>query len=353
MTVVTNTNKCPNCGAEMVFDVEKGMLVCQHCGHIQMIENANSVERRELTGDIMRKKDKWTDGHVFRCQNCGSKEVLTGRDVSTRCSFCGSNNVVAVDDLCGLRPDSVVPFQVTKERAREIFVKWLKKSKMAPADLKTADVREQINQIYCPTWSFSANTYTDYNGVLGKNITVTRRQPNGQTTSHTEVRYFNVSGSISHEYHDYILQSSSQISPINFNRLKPFDLDGIKPYRSEYLAGIRAEQYTKDLDVCFMDFQNLVQNEMRQKIKFRHGADTIQRLNLNTKYENKKFNYILLPLYIATYTYKKKLFNFFINGISGKIVGKHPTSWIKVLLVGLGVASLMCFVGYFYWRYRM
>ena len=37
--------KCPGCGADMVFDPGKGMLVCEYCGGTKSIEKRINVKR--------------------------------------------------------------------------------------------------------------------------------------------------------------------------------------------------------------------------------------------------------------------------------------------------------------------
>ena len=45
MTMVI-TYKCPNCGADLVFDSEKQKLVCGHCGTEKSVEE---MERIKMT----------------------------------------------------------------------------------------------------------------------------------------------------------------------------------------------------------------------------------------------------------------------------------------------------------------
>jgi hypothetical protein len=243
---------------------------------------------------------------------------------------------VALAELAGIKPDSVIPFQITRDNAITRFRKWIKSKFFAPNKLKQLIREESFNALYSSSWSFSANTFSHYHGTLGRTVT---RQHNGR--SETTTQWFRVHSSIEQTYLDYSVQSGDRIPTNMFNRLKPFNLALLKVYRQEYLSGIAAEHYARDIESCFGDFANFVRRDLRGRIMNRHNATQAQQLQINTTYNNKKFNYILLPIYIANYKYKGKLFNFYVNGASGKVVGKYPKSFWKVFLAALGVGAII------------
>ena len=333
----TIVNKCESCGANYIYDIESGNLKCEHCGSVKKIENDDTVQRRAMTDEILNSRDQWNEASVYRCNGCGAKEVLDKKDITRICCFCGSSNIVAADELAGIKPDSVIPFQITKDSAIDRFKQWIKKRFWAPKAFKIADIRERMNALYCSSWSFSARTESNYNGTLGR-VTV-RHTSDGKT--HTSVKWFRVSGNITQEYNDYTIQSGDRISHIMFNKLKPYDFKNLKVYRQEYLSGIIAEHYTRNLETCFNSFTTFVRTDLRRKIISKHNADRVQILNIQTDYKNKRFNYILLPVYICNYIYNKKTYNFYINGADGKVVGQYPKSKLKILLFAIGIGALV------------
>ena len=346
----TITNKCPNCGATLDYDIESGMLKCAHCGGTREIEQDDKVERRELTEDIVKTHEKWHESSVFRCDGCGAKSVLDKKDISRICPFCGNSNVVSIQELAGIKPDSVIPFQITKDSALEKFRHWLNSRWLAPRKFKTADIRERVNGLYMSSWSFSASTTNIYSGTLGKNVTQVRRDGQGRMVTYTRTDWFRVNGQIDAAYADFVVQSGDRISPIMFSKIKPFDLKLLRVYRQEYLSGIIAEHYTRKLELCFNEFANYIRADIRRKIMRKHNADCVGKLDIKTNYTDRKFNYILLPVYIANYVYNNKTFNFFVNGASGVVVGKYPKSRLKIALIALGVAAVAAGVavaGYF------
>jgi len=338
--VAADTNRCKNCGGEMKYDIETTDLKCERCGYTFDFDESGTVQRRAMTDEITKNHEQWQDGAVFRCDSCGAKGVLDSKSLSKHCAFCGSSHIVSTKELAGIKPDSVIPFQITKESARQKFMKWLKSKFFAPSKLKKIQTDEQFNAIYSSSWSFSANTYTKYSGTLGRRETHTRTV-NGRTQTTTTTRYFRVAGDIQQNYRDFFVQSGERISTQTFNKLKPFNLSFLKVYRQEYLAGIVAEHYSRAIDICFKDFADFIKRDLRTRIMRKHNADVVQSLNLNTTYNDKAFNYVLLPVYIANYTWNNKLYNFHVNGTNGKIVGKYPKSGWKIFFTVLGIAALV------------
>ena len=334
-------NKCTACGANMVFDIESGGLACRHCGSKTEFNDTEEVTRRRICEELLSTNPQWSEGSVFQCSNCGAKEVLDKKTLARKCAFCGSAKIVAIDELPGIRPDSVIPFQITESMAVERFKKWIKTRWFAPSSFKkSSDIRKQMNAIYSPCWSLSSQTTNQYRGVLGRTTTVQVRSGNGFRTQ-SRVSWFKVSGAIDQDYIDQMYKSGQRISSRNFNALKPFDINLIRIYRQEYLSGIIAEHYTLTLEQCFREFALMIKRDVRHRITRKHGADRIQSLDVQTEFNTRKFNYVLLPIYISNYTYKGKLYNFYINGATGKVVGKHPKSKLKIWGLILGVGTLV------------
>jgi len=345
--VEAESKRCGGCGGSMLFDIGTGNLKCERCGSMTEVDDGGAVQRRAMTQDIMKTHENWQEGAVSRCDGCGAKGVVDRKSLSKHCAFCGSARIVAIEELAGIKPDSVIPFQITSDSARERFTKWLKGKFFAPGGIKRLQTDEQFNAVYSSSWSFSANTHSRYAGTLGRRETRVRTV-NGRTTTTTVIRYFRVSGDIAQNYRDFFVQSGDRIQSGTFNKLQPFNLQLVKAYRQEFLAGIVAEHYSRTIEVCFKDFTDFVQRDLRQRIMRRHHADVVQSLNLQTNYSDKAFNYVLLPIYIANYTWKGKLYNFYVNGASGKIVGKYPLSIWKIALTALGALAAVALAAFLY-----
>ena len=70
-------------------------------------------------------------------------------------------------------------------------------------------------------------------------------------------------------------------------------------------------------------------------------GDTYRNLRISPAYSGRTFKHVLVPVWLLTYTYGAKAFQVVVNGYTGKIAGKYPVSWWKVLLVVLLVAIVV------------
>ena len=78
--------------------------------------------------------------------------------------------------------------------------------------------------------------------------------------------------------------------------------------------------------------------------------ETVVSLDVDFRCRNTTYKYLLLPVYVGHCNWKKKLFNFFVNGRNGKVTGKTPVSPLKVgALVLLGLAAVAGLVVLFLW----
>ena len=330
--------KCPGCGADMVFDPGRGMLVCEYCGGTKSIEKRINVKR-----DFMLERG---DGDVdegsteYECPNCGGKVVLENYATTEECPYCGATNIVKKERLSGLKPDSILPFSVTRESAFASGKKWLKKKIFAPTKLKKNFKVEQFKGIYEPTFLFASNTASTYDGRLGEDYYVTvRRGKNTYTERRT--RWFNVSGSYSKAYSDIVVEAASNLDQKQMTQLLPYDLGTAEQYKREYLAGFAAERYNESLDDSFGCAKNIMDDDLRRSILAQYHYDRVGYLNVNTHYSSIRFNYILLPVWVCGYKFRDKVWSFLVNGRTGKATGKVPVSVPKALFTALFAAGVI------------
>ena len=82
---------CPNCGADMSYDIKLGKLHCAHCDHSEDIrpDEENYKNAAEEPADKQR-----------YCVNCGGLLSAGAKTCATHCEYCGAPLVMA-DRLSG------------------------------------------------------------------------------------------------------------------------------------------------------------------------------------------------------------------------------------------------------------
>jgi len=75
------------------------------------------------------------------------------------------------------------------------------------------------------------------------------------------------------------------------------------------------------------------------------GGDEQRGVFVQTQKFNQTFKHIMLPIWICSYKYQNKIYQFAINGQTGKVNGKKPLSWYKIgFLIFLFVAFIVLII---------
>lgn len=330
--------KCPGCGADMVYDPAAGALSCPYCGGTKGIEKRINAKRDFL---LERGEGEVEVGSSeYECPNCGAAVVLENFATTEECPYCGATNIVKKERLQGLKPDSILPFTITRENAFACGKKWLKRKIFAPTKLKKNFKVEQFKGIYEPSFVFASDTFSSYDGKLGEDYYVTVRRGKN-TVTERRTRWFFVSGGYNKSFDGIVIEAASSLDQSQMNKLLPYDLASAEQYKREYLAGFAAERYNESLDDSFEGAKSVMDDDIRASILSQYKYDRVAYLNVNTNYGNIKFNYTLLPVWVCGYKFREKLWSFLVNGRTGKATGKVPVSVPKAIFTAVLAAGVI------------
>ena len=84
---------------------------------------------------------------------------------------------------------------------------------------------------------------------------------------------------------------------------------------------------------------------MRQLCAAQVPGDTIATSRCNATFTDQRFKHILVPVWLLTYTYGAKSYQVVVNGVTGRIAGGHPWSWIKITLLVILVLFIIYLIG--------
>ena len=111
---------------------------------------------------------------------------------------------------------------------------------------------------------------------------------------------------------------------------------------------VAAERYSLGLKDAWALAKETIKSKLRgiaeDKLRSEHNADTTRNVTLDTRFSNIKYKYLLLPVWISSFTYKGKIYQFMVNGQSGKVGGKSPVSPWRVLVAILIVLLIIAFI---------
>lgn len=347
---ISNQHSCPSCGAPMEYSPEKGALYCEHCGTTVQVERDINVRERDFSEMSTTKMWKDSDVTCYRCANCGASTILSATTIATECPYCGSAVVIDNQSLDTVRPDTVIPFENTKEQATKALLRWRKKRLLAPKSFRKHLTVDLVKGTYQPIWTFDAYTTSAYSGRLGKRRTRTVKR--GKTvTTETYIQWFYVSGNIDYTFDDVFVRGNENIDKKWLQKLQPFPQQKYVVYEDEYLSGYIADNYTVPPEQAFEIAKGKMKDTVTNAIIARYNADVVGELNVDLQFRTKSFKYLMIPVYITATKYNNKLYNNYVSGVRYgvdkssnpliKVSGKAPVSPLKVTALVLAILVLL------------
>lgn len=348
--------KCPSCGADMKLDVSSKTACCDFCNRKDEITAVNEdivdldFNKTETDASL---NDWGTDVSVVRCAGCGKQSLSASADAP--CAFCGSADMTFVDMLPGLRPDSLIPFKIDVNKAVQLFIRWIKRRRFSPFALKREFKAGNIRGVYIPYWSYDTNAKSSYTGQAGdyyyddETSTVTI---SGKTETKTrriqKIRWRFVSGSYDRNFKDIMFNDSALDQKV-LESLEPFRLNELIKYEPRFLQGFYVERQSGGLKAVWERARSYMGKAIRTDIQdtIRRGCDVLGKININTNFTDVKYRLMLLPVWISSYRFRSKTYNFYINGQTGEVQGKSPRSILKIggiIVILAGIITGLCFL---------
>jgi predicted RNA-binding Zn-ribbon protein involved in translation (DUF1610 family) len=348
---------CAQCGAQLRYAPGQTELTCDHCGHVQTIaapgerRRARALQEHDLHAGLRDDlpADASQDVRTTTCTSCGAQIEMQGAAHATECPFCASPVVLDTGAHRLIKPQALVPFQLTENQARQAMIKWMGSLWFAPSTLlEYARKGRAMNGIYVPFWTFDADTASRYSGQRGEYYYETRTvsvRVNGRTEQRQErvrhTRWYPASGRVSRDFNDVLVMASQSLPPRLGNELTPWDLGKLVPYTPEYLAGFQAEGYTVPLAAGHAEARNRMADVIRSDVRRAIGGDEQRISGIDTSWTGETFKHILLPVWMAAYKYNGKSYRFVVNGQTGEVQGERPWSIWKIAFAVLLVLALV------------
>lgn len=323
--------KCVNCGAPLRFDPESARLVCEWCGSVFEIPEGGfePVPADERPDGTMPEELP-----VYLCGSCGAEVVADAVSASVKCPYCG-NNVVLTDKVSGgLRPDGVIPFAIDKKALPAAVQSYYKGKKLLPFGFfKESNITDVVG-VYVPFWLYDCSL--EGTAVFEGATHTSSREGNYVTT---ETNYYEFTRGVNVDFKDIPVDGSARLEDALMDSLEPFDLNGIKPFRADYLAGFFAERFDKgSKEVRKRAEDRMVTSAMSVlRSEASKGYSNVSEKSRDVTAHPTATRYVLLPVYTFNVAHKGEKYSFAMNGQTGKVVGHIPTDKGVKALRNLGI----------------
>lgn len=323
--------ECPNCSANLKFDIQKQQLCCEHCG--------TTVDPYNFS----REKDaEEYEATLFTCPQCGAQILSEDTTAATFCSFCGASTILDSRISKEKSPKYILPFTKTKEDCKASYAKMMRRAIFAPNELKDESYIEKFRGIYMPYFIYSF----EKKGPVTFYGRKTHRSGDYLITKH-----YDLNCEIEEEYKGLAYDASSTFSDNLSRAIGPFDTQNSRPFTPAFLSGFYADTSDVDSYTYQNDAQELVIDD-----GCRHLANNsvCRRYNVSTGSPNSSLSnavrpskttseLAMFPVWFLSYRNGDRVSYTVINGQTGKAAADLPVDQ-KKYLIGSVLLSLPIFI---------
>ena len=140
---------------------------------------------------------------------------------------------------------------------------------------------------------------------------------------------------------DTLIKASKQRAGRVPSKIARWDLKKLQPFNSGFLSGFVTEKYTIPLKDGHTKSREAAKQIATSWAAGDIGGDTQRVTSIDMKLAEETFKHILLPVYVSSYRYNGKEYNFFVNGETGALSGKRPYSFWKIFFAILAALIII------------
>lgn len=330
---------CPRCGAPAGFNPARGQFGCSRCDWTEATGAASEGPATFTRAALREGQRGWgATRKLVHCDGCGAEVLLPEGTIATVCTFCASAQLRAGAAEEGLRPHGVLPFSLTPAEAKQKARAWLGRGWQHPKDLDRSTV-ERLAGVYLPFWRFSASVQAHWQARVGYVHREVVRDHRGHEHVRETVRWRNEDGNVAERYADVLVSGTEDVPEALLGRLFPVQMEAIVPYQPELVADFVARAFVRPLAEAWEDGRGRMRERTEDACRRTIHGDHVERFSMRASFADERWEYVLLPVYIAAYRYQDKPWLILVNGRTGEVVGPKPVAWSRVIL-----AMLLCLV---------
>lgn len=320
--------ECPGCGSNLIYDIARRDMYCKACGMEYQVE---TVEKDQ---DGIENSDM--EISLFTCPQCAGEIYSTDDAATAFCSYCGASTMLSSRLKSERKPDYIIPFQVTKERCKDIYVEKMKKALYAPKELKSKNNIQEFRGIYMPYWLCDV----EQKGTVQAVVRETYYAGDYKITD-----IYDASTDVDNSFENIAIDACSLFPDDISKNTVPFHLKNMKSFATGYLSGFYADlpdvdyEIYKDyiLDISNQQAYSQLKNHLEQGKKEmdppKNGIDSL----FHSKISGVKTG--LFPIWFMSYKIRDRIAYATVNGQTGKFVADIPMD-IRKFLIGCLIGIL-------------
>lgn len=323
--------KCPCCNAGLRFSGDSQRLKCEYCGNTFDLDSVlafNASQSQAPAEEVSWENSgpgEWAEEEQasllgFQCPSCGGEILCEATTVASFCPYCDHSTILPSRvDGC-LKPDTLLPFQTTKEDAKAAFLRLCQGKPLLPKGFTGEQRLERITGVYVPFWLYDCDA--DFSGSFH----ATRvRVWSDSKYNYTKTSHYLLKREADARFIGIPMDGSVKMEDSFMESIEPFDYGKLVEFDTAYLTGFLADKY----DVPWKNGESRICQRVSAAMDSRIlsstiGYQTVIPASRQLQVKHSRARYALMPVWLLNTNYRGKIYTFAMNGQSGKMTGSFP-----------------------------
>lgn len=335
--------RCPECGGQLVY-AQAGpvrQLKCTVCAYARgMGTGSDQVQGRALgTGvklDHLR-RGMQTTAVSLSCQACKSVLIVSATLTLSRCPFCegeawtpGSQHEKVIE------PFSLIPFSISQRSARSQLRRHLGRLWLLPPEVQAVLQDERLHAVYVPVFLFDVLNRSTWRAMVGFSMVEdTKAGKQDRKVWEPSTGYYE------HFFENVDIPTTSGLNTDQLKAIIPYDWSKLVPYDPRYLRDTPVEAYQENEIGTFRLADQVLDLDIQEAVIGRLPGHEVNKLVITSEKLSIAFRHVLVPVWVASCTYRGKRYTYLINGQTGKLNGKRPISNRRLFILMASI-FLLC-----------
>lgn len=337
--------KCPNCTAQLAFEVTDQKVKCDYCGSSfepselrASLNVASEKENVEANNAQVEEVKEEIEATSYNCDNCGATLLVFDDTAVTFCNYCGSSNVIKSKLIKQTKPDYIIPFEITKEKCVELYKNKIKRNIFAPRHMLDDVVVNNFRGIYMP--------YEIYNYEANPRLSCSGRKYYKRVGNYDYYHIYSITGELNGHVNGLSYDLVSRFHDKYSEAIGPYDYSKRKEFNPAYISGFYADSvdisgnlYGKEAEDSA---ENIANNILRKDRRFAQYGCSSPKADMWLS-DRKVAMY---PVYFLGMRDKenKNIYYAVVNGQTGKVAIDIPIDYSRYIVASLILAVLLFFV---------
>ena len=225
------------------------------------------------------------------------------------------------------RPDYIIPFKVSRERAEQLIRDQITSGTFIPNEIRNFKP-ERICGVYIPYWILDAYT---------SDIQLWSQREDEYTYylyCAADCVFHRVTSEASRRFNDYFSE-----------KLEPYRMDEAVRFDETYLSGFYSDRFDVDRVIAEHKVCDRTKRMFLEKFTEKRKAEHFSKVSSNPRAEVIRARYALLPVWFMTMRYRNQPYTVLVNGQTGKTVCSMPVNKVKAYglfgTIAVGISALL------------